>query len=67
MPFRITGIHFCVSFFAELESSLKEKEMESKKISELKRDLEFAESEKASKMKDLEKQLKTINTQCGQG
>merc|ERR1711953_644847 len=44
----------------ELESSLKEKEMESKEISDLKRDLEFAESEKASKMKDLEKQLKTI-------
>ena len=60
MPFRITGIHFCVAFFAELESSLKEKEMESKEISDLKRDLEFAESEKASKMKDLEKQLKTI-------
>merc|ERR550532_2650239 len=44
----------------ELESSLKEKEMESKEISDLKRDLEFAESEKASKMKGLEKQLKTI-------
>merc|ERR1712083_639589 len=44
----------------ELESSFKEKEMESKEISDLKRDLEFAESEKASKMKDLEKQLKTI-------
>ena len=49
-----------VYLFAELESSLKEKEMESKEISDLKRDLEFAESEKASKMKDLEKQLKTI-------
>merc|ERR1712223_1081899 len=34
--------------------------MESKEISDLKRDLEFAESEKATKMKDLEKQLKTI-------
>ena len=39
---------------------MKQMEAETKEISNLKRDLEFAESEKVNKMKDYEKQLKTF-------
>ena len=35
-------------------------ESESKELTSIKRDLEFAESEKATKMKDFEKQTKTL-------
>ena len=44
----------------ELESAMKQMEAESKEVSSLKRDLEFAESEKVNKIKDFEKQLKTF-------
>ena len=50
-------VYFCIP---ELESAMKQMESESKELSSIKRDLEFAESEKASKMKDFEKQLKTL-------
>jgi len=44
----------------ELESTMKQMESESKELTSIKRDLEFAESEKATKMKDFEKQTKTL-------
>ena len=45
---------------SELEVAMKQTEAESKEITSLKRDLEFAESEKVNKIKDYEKQLKTF-------
>ena len=45
---------------ADLESCIKQMEAESKEMTSLKRDLEFAESEKATTLKDFEKQLKTM-------
>ena len=39
---------------------MKQMESESKELTSIKRDLEFAESEKATKMKDFEKQTKTL-------
>jgi chromosome segregation ATPase len=44
----------------DLESTMKQMESESKELTSIKRDLEFAESEKATKMKDFEKQTKTL-------
>ena len=56
----VSIVHIQVGYFSELEVAAKQTEAESKEITSLKRDLEFAESEKVNKMKDYEKQLKTF-------
>ena len=43
---------------SELEASVSSLEQQSKEMSNLKRDIEFAESEKSNKVRELEKQLK---------
>ena len=58
--FRSKKISHHIFFFSELESTMKQMESESKELTSIKRDLEFAESEKATKMKDFEKQTKTL-------
>ena len=58
--FRYKKISHHIFFFSELESTMKQMESESKELTSIKRDLEFAESEKATKMKDFEKQTKTL-------
>ena len=55
----VSIVHIQIGF-SELEVAAKQTEAESKEITSLKRDLEFAESEKVNKMKDYEKQLKTF-------
>ena len=43
---------------SELETALSQMDQQSKEVNNLKRDLEFSETEKSKKLKDLEKQLK---------
>lgn len=45
---------------SELEVSVSDFEQQSKEMTSLKRDLEFAESEKLNKMKELDKQMKSM-------
>ena len=44
---------------AELEANVADLEQQSKEMNSLKREIEFAESEKSTKLKDFEKQLKS--------
>jgi serine/threonine-protein kinase MRCK len=45
---------------SELEAAMQQMESETKEMNSLKRDLEFAESEKTNKLKDFEKQIMTF-------